>query len=39
VFRDLVAQYEGGESGDGAARETSSAASSVDEKSGPEGPA
>ncbi len=36
VFRDLVAEYE---SGDGAARETSSAASSVDEKSGPEGPA
>ncbi len=39
VFRDLVAQYEGGESGDGAAREASSAASSVDERAGPEGAA
>ena len=39
VFRDLVAQYEGGESGDGALRETSSATSPADEKSGPKGAA
>jgi ABC-2 type transport system ATP-binding protein len=39
VFRDLVAQYEGGESGDAAAQETSSAASPVDEQSEPEGAA
>jgi ABC-2 type transport system ATP-binding protein len=37
VFRDLVAQYEGGESGDGAVPEIASAASPVDEKSGPDG--
>jgi ABC-2 type transport system ATP-binding protein len=36
VFRDLVAEYEGG---DGASRETSSADSPVDEKSGPGGAA
>ncbi len=36
VFRDLVSEYE---SGDGASRETSSAASPVDEQGGPVGAA